>query len=135
MASRAEEYVKSHLIHTAWKYGQHYGGTPAMMAILHVLKARQRAGWGTYLHILDTVDKWHAAPPKTTTHADIWDRRFLSLWNEIDGICDDTRRDPVNGALYWGDTTDIQSDWFMEHVCLNPEKIRCADMGSLTFWR
>lgn len=123
------------MIETAWKYCQHFGGVPAMINCLHVLKNRQKAGWGSYLHILDTVDKWHAAPPKTTVHPDIWDRRFLTLWNEIDGICDDTRRDPTNGALYWGDTTDIQSEWFMTHVARNPEKQRCADMSSLTFWK
>ena len=135
MASRTEEYIKSQMIECAWRYGQHYGGTPAMISILHVLKSRQKAGWGTYLHILDTVDKWQAAPPKTSSHPEVWDRRFLALWNEIDSICDDTRRDPVNGALYWGDTTDIQSDWFLQHIARNPEKVRCADMSSLTFWR
>lgn len=135
MASRTDEYIRSHMLFTAWKYGQHYGGTPAMTNILHVLKNRQKAGWGTYLHILDTVEKWHAAPPKTTQHPDVWDRRFLALWNEIDSICDDTKRDTTNGALFWGDLTDVQSDWFLEKVCRNPERVRCADMSSLTFFR
>src|SRR5215469_6117307 len=117
MASRTEEYIKSQMIELAWKYGQHYGGTPAMINILHILKNRQKAGWGSYLHILDTVDKWQAAPPKTTSHPEIWDRRFLALWNEIDSICDDTRRDTTNAALYWGDLTDVQSDWFLTHIC------------------
>lgn len=135
MASRSEEYIKAQMIEVAWKFGQSYGGTPAMINILHVLKNRQKAGFGTYLFILDTLDKWQAAPPTTTTHPDMWDRRFLALWNEIDGICDDTRKDSSNQALYWGDTTDIQSDWFLKMVCRNPERYRCADMGSLTFWR
>ena len=135
MASRSDEYIKSHMIFVAWKYGQHFGGTPAMINILHVLKNRQKAGFGNYLHVLDTVDKWQAAPPKTTGHPDIWDRRFLSLWTEIDGICDDTRKDSSNGGLYWGELNDIQSEWFLTHICQNPEKQRCADMGSLTFFK
>jgi hypothetical protein len=135
MASRTEEYIKSQMIETAWKFGSHFGGTPACISILHVLKNRQKAGWGTYLHILDTVDKWQAAPPKTTNHPDVWNRNFLALWNEIDSICDDTRRDPTNGALYWGDLTDVQSEWWLTHIARNPEKQRCADMGSLTFFK
>lgn len=135
MASRVEDYTKSQLIECAWHYGEHYGGLPAMVNILHTLKNRQKAGFGTYHHILDTVEKWHAAPPKTTTHPDGWDRRFLALWNEIDGICDDTKRDSSNGALYWGDLTDVQSNWFLEKICRNPEKVRCADMGPLAFFK
>ena len=131
----SETYIKSQLVECAWRFGAHYGGTPAMLAILHVLKNRQKSGWGTYLHILDTVDKWQSAPPKTTAHPDSWNRNFLSLLNEIDGICDDTRKDPTNGALYWGDTTDIQSEWFLTKIARNPEKTRCADMSSLTFWK
>jgi hypothetical protein len=131
----SEVYIKSQLVECGHKYGSHYGGKEACLLILHVLKNRQKAGWGTYLHILDTVEKWHAAPPKKTTQPDLWDRNFLSLLNEIDGICDDTRKDPTNGALYWGDLTDIQSDFFLEHVCRNPEKHRCADMNSLTFFK
>lgn len=135
MPTNAESYTKSHLIFTAWKYGQHYGGTPAMINILHVLKNREKAGFGTYHHVLDTVEKWQAAPPKTTTHPDAWDRRFLSLWGEIDSICDDTRKDSSNGALYWGDLTDVQSEWWLAHVARNPERQRCADMGPLTFFK
>lgn len=134
-STNSEQYIKMQMVECAWRYGSHYGGTPAMLNILHVLKNRQKAGWGTYLHILDTVDKWHAAPPKTTIHPDVWNRNFLALLNEIDGICDDTRKDPTNSALYWGDLTDVQSDWFLEHVCRNVEKQRCADMNSLTFFK
>jgi hypothetical protein len=134
-STNSELYIKAQLIECAWKYGQHYGGTPAMLNILHTLKNREKAGFGTYLHVLDTVDKWHAAPPKTTQHPDAWDRRFLSLYNDIDGICDDTRKDSSNGALYWGDLADVQSEWWLTHVARNPERVRCADMGSLTFFK
>ena len=133
--TNSESYIKMQLIEAAWHHGSHYGGTPAMLSILHVLKNSQKAGWGTYLHILDTLDKWQSAPPKTTTHPDVWNRNFLALLNEIDSICDDTRKDPTGGALYFGDTTDIQSEWFLEKICRNPEKTRCSDMSSLTFWR
>jgi hypothetical protein len=134
-STNSENYIKMQMVETAWRFGQHYGGTPAMLSILHVLKNRQKAGWGTYLHILDTVEKWQAAPAKTTTHPDVWNRNFLALLNEIDGICDDTRKDPTNGALYWGDLTDVRSDWFLNQICRNPEKQRCADMSSLTFFK
>lgn len=133
--NRSEEYIKAQLVECAWKFGSHYGGAEACLLILHTLKNRQKAGFGSYLQILDSVDKFQAAPPKTTSHPSIWDRNFLRLLNEIDSICDDTRKDASNGALYWGDLTDVQSQWFLEKVCRNPERQRCAEMSSLAFFK
>jgi hypothetical protein len=133
---RNDSYIKAQMIEAAWKYAQHYGGVDHMLGVLYVIKNRQVAGWGTYLHILDTMEKWQAAPPKTTTHPDIWDRRFVALLGAVDGICDETRKPDIsNGALYFGDTTDIQSEWFLERVARNPEKVRCGGSASWTYWK
>lgn len=131
----AELYTKMQIVETAWRYASHFGGAENMLGVMHVIKNRQKAGWGTYLHILDTMDKWEASPPPTKTHPDLWNRNFLRLLNEVDSVMDDTRRDPTGSALYFGDTTNITSDWFLQHVARNTEKVRCGDCASWTYWR
>jgi hypothetical protein len=133
--TNSELYVKMQVVEIAWKYASHFGGAEHMLGVMHVIKNRQKSGWGTYLHILDTMDKWEASPAPTKNHPDLWNRNFLKLLNEVDGVLDDTRRDPTGSALYFGDTTTITSDWFLEHVARNPEKSRCGDINSWTYWR
>jgi hypothetical protein len=133
---RAEEYLKAQMIEQAWKYAQHFGGVDSMIGVLHVIKNRQSAGWGSYAHILDTMEKWEASPAPTKTHPEQWERRFVSLLGVIDAICDGTHHpDPSNRGLYFGDTTNITSEWFMEHVARNPEKTRCGGSASWTYWK
>jgi|ERR1700689_1182016 len=133
--TRAEDYIRMQMIEAAWKYASHFGGVENCLGMLHVIKNREKAGWGTYLHVLDTMEKWEAAPPATKTHPDIWNRNFQKMLSEVDSIMDDTRKDHTNGALYAGDTTNITSDWFMQHVARNPEKQRCGDCCSWTYWK
>ncbi len=131
--TRGEDFVKSMLVSAAWRYGAHFGGYEACLCIMHVIKNREKAGQGTFLHILDNMHKYEAAPPKTTTHPDIWEKRFLKLLTEVDGVYDGTRKDPTNGGLYFGELNDIQSEWFLEKVARTRE--RCGDMGTLTFFK
>ena len=136
MSVRAEEYFKMLMVREAWRYAQHFGGIENMLGCLHVIKNRQAAGWGTYGHVLDTMEKWQAAPPTTLTHPDLWDRRFQQILGQVDGICDETRKpDPSNGGLYFGDTTNITSDWFLERIARNPDKQRCGGSASWTYWK
>ena len=130
---RAEEYIRMQMIEQAWKYASHYGGHENMLGVLHVIKNREAAGWGTFLHILDTMEKWQAAPPVTTTHPDIWNRNFVKVLGEVDAICDGTRKDPTNKATYFGDTTNITSDWFLQNVARTRE--RCGDNCTFTYWK
>ena len=57
---RAEEYFRMQMIECAWKYAQHLGGLDPMLGVLHVIKNRVDAGWGTIGHVLETMDKWGA---------------------------------------------------------------------------
>jgi hypothetical protein len=134
--NRAEDYVKAQMIEAAWKYAQHLGGVNGMLGVLHVIKNRYDAGWGSYGHILDTMEKWEAAPAATKTHPEQWERRFVSLLGIVDSVCDGTHRPDVsNGAVYFGDTTNITNEWFLEHVARNPERMLCANTSSWTYWK
>ena len=123
------------MIECAWKYGQHLGGLDPMLGVLHVIKNRVDAGWGTVGHVLETMDKWEAAPPVTKKHPEMWERRFQQLLGQIDAIFDGTHRPDVsNAGVYFGDTTNITNPWFLEHVARSPMKMRCANTGSWTYW-
>lgn len=133
--TNSELYVKMQIVEAGWKYASHFGGAEHCLGVMHVIKNRQKSGWGSYLHILDTMGKWEGSPAPTPTHPDLWNRNFLRLLNEVDSIMDDTRRDPTGGGLYFADTTKITSDWFLQHVARNPEKVRCGDINSWTYWK
>jgi len=132
--TRSENFVKDMMVMCAWRYASHLG-VEHMLGVLHVIKNRQKAGQGTYLHIIDTMDKWHAAPPTTKTSPDVWDRNLLRLLNEVDRIVDDTRPDPTNGATYFGETTNITSSWFLENVARSTDRVRCGDINQFTYWK
>src|ERR1700689_3151676 len=101
--TRAEDYEKAHAVFSAWKYAQHFGGVDHMIGVLWVIKNRSDAGWGSYLHVLDSMEKWEAAPAPTKAHPDKWDRRFVSLLNQVDSIFDPTAKDTPHEPPWFGD--------------------------------
>src|ERR1700689_3133422 len=132
---RAEEFLKMHMVSKAWSYASHLGGVDPMFGVLHVIKNRIDAGWGPCAHVLETMEKWEAAPPVTKKHPDVWERRFQQLLGQIDSIYDGTHRPDVsNNGLYFGDTANITSPWFLDHVARNHQKMRCANTASWTYW-
>ena len=132
---RVTDYIKAHAVFTAWKYGSHYGGTDHMTGVLWVIKNRSDAGWGSILHVVDTMEKWESAPPVTKTHPDQWDRRFVSLLNTVDSIFDHTAQDPTNSALWFGDLTNVTNEYFLTNVCRSPERQRCGGINSWTYFK
>jgi hypothetical protein len=133
--TRIDDFAKCLMISTAWKYASHFGGADNMTGMLHVIKNRQKAGFGDYIQIVDTMSRYEACPPVTTTNPSPWDRRFLQLLQVVDSVCDDTRKDHTNGALYAGDLTCITNDWFLEKVARSPDKQRCGDNNSWTYFK
>jgi len=132
---RAEDFIKSEIALASWRYGSHYGAEKASILIAQTLANRNRK-WGTpWLELLTKAPQFDAAPPTTTGYPNIWDRSFLKLLLEMDGLFDGTRKDDTNGALYFGDTTNIQSKWFLMKIARNHDEHQIvAAMNSLTFW-
>ena len=132
---RAEEFFKMAMIQKCWSYAQHLGGVDPMLGVLHVIKNRIDAGWGTCGHVLETMEKWEAAPPVTTKHPDLWDRRFQMILGQIDAIWDGTHRPDVsNGAVYFGDTTEYYESVVPRTRCPKPAENALRDTGSWTYW-
>lgn len=61
----AEDFIKGQLVLFAWREGHSYGGVDNMLAVLFVLRNRQRAGWhgGDWLKIVERHDDAAAYGP------------------------------------------------------------------------
>lgn len=112
---------------------------------MFTLANRVRVGWGSWLHVIDSVPKFMAEnelPP--VEHPSVWEPGFVKLLHSVDGIYDGSIPDKSKGALYWADLQSIERDWFREKVVqakqeddngsLVPVHKRVVDMGSLSFW-
>ena len=131
---RYEECVKGQLALTAWRWGKDYGGHQASLMIAHCLHNRHLKGWNTWFGIIDSIPRYSGTLEIPTGWPDQWDRNFVKILAEMDGIYDSVSKDLVNGGLHWADTTRIDSPHFLESVSRNPEHHMVANMGSLTFW-
>lgn len=134
MAARFQELEKNVLALTAWRYASHYGSHTPQLMVAQVIANRYRKGWGSLLAIIDRMPKYDAAPPTTKGFPEAWDKSFLRSLSEIDPIYEGTARDSVNGALYFGDTTNVQNEFFLNQIARNPEHHMVCNLASLTFW-
>jgi hypothetical protein len=129
---RQDDYQKTKLVETGWQWGRQYGGHLAACIIMSVLGNRVRAGWGNWLEIIDRIPKFSAttnvppyAPPQ------IWEPGFIRLLHEVDAIYDGSQ-DYANGALYWCDTRDINTEFFQNKILSDLETHpRILEMNTL----
>jgi hypothetical protein len=133
--ARFELLVKSELALTAWRHGKDYGSHVASVAIAQVIANRQRKGWGTWLDCIANIPKHSATLEQPTGWPTAWDRNFLRILTEMDGVVENTTKDSTNGGLFWADLTNITSEFFLEKIARSSEYVRCADMNTLVFWK
>lgn len=136
-SNRYEGCVKSVLALTAYRYGKAYS-TPGMIMIAQTIANRHRAGQGTFFQVIERIPKYSSTIEQPAQeYPDAWNREFLRLLPEIDGIVDGTAKDTTNGALYWCDLNNVTNDWFLNQICRCPDQhSRVADCaGTLTFWK
>jgi len=78
-------------------------------------------------------------------HPLVWDATFIKLLQTVDGVFDGSIPDLSCGALYWGDLSKIERDWFKEKIiqARHPEgtpkeglpvHARIANTNGLNFW-
>jgi hypothetical protein len=131
--ARFESFVKSELALVAWRFGKDYGSHVSSMLIAQVLANRQKAGWGTWLDVIQNIPKYAATLDQPTGFPTAWNRDFLRILTEIDSVVDGTAKDGTNGGLFWADLNNVTNEWFLEEICR--KKTRCGDMGSLVFFK
>lgn len=134
---RQEDFLKSHLVTTAWRFAKEYGGHLPAHMIMCCLANRVRLGWGTWAEILDRIPNFAAEndmPP--VSYPDIWEPAFIKLLHAVDGVYDGSTKDLSNGALYWADLRRVERTWFKDKIMSQPDQHpRVADCNSLTFFR
>ena len=131
---RQDDWLKSQLVLTGWRYGQAYGGWRAAAMIMSVLMNRVRLGWGTLTDVLDKIPKYAATTEIPTGWPPIWEPEFVKLLHEIEG-CYDNTRDHASGALYWCDTRNVTNPWFIAKILGDHDAHpMVANMNSLSFF-
>lgn len=129
---RQDDYQRSKLVTVMWQWGRDYGGHLAACMIGSTIANRVRAGWGTWLEVIDRIPNFAATTVIPTGTPNIWEPQFVRLLHEVDAIYDGTK-DYASGALYWADTRDITTPFFKDKIL--PEHKTVGSLNSLTFWR
>lgn len=140
---RQDDFVKSQLLMFAWRQGKEYGGHMAACMIMSVLANRQRCGWGTWMDIINGVDRYAAHPYITEGTPELWDPNFTRLLQEVDLIYSGAmnyaigakNRTEKESALYWADTRRMGSEFFQNKIVGNPEHARIVEMNTLALFR
>jgi hypothetical protein len=141
---RQDDYQKAKLVTVGWQHGNVYGGHQASCIIMSVLANRVRAGWGTWMDVIDNIPKFAAIKEMPTGSPQIWEPNFVRLLHEVDGIYDGSINyaqskgntgTPVS-AFYWADLRTIETDFFKDKILAYPElHPRIGDMNSLTMFK
>lgn len=96
---------------------------------------RVRAGWGTWLEVLDRIPAFASTTNIPTGTPPIWEPQFIRLLHEVESIYDFTQ-DYSKGALYWCDTCDVNTTFFKEKILAEPGiHPRVVDMNTLAAFR
>jgi hypothetical protein len=144
---KQDDYVKGKLVELGWRYGQFYaGGHIAGEMVMQAIANRFRAGWGSWLQVIDRVPAFMAEkelPP--LVHPGVWEPAFIKLLHVVDGVFDNSIQDKSNGGLYFGDLSIIEAPWFLEKIVQGkkenfegveiPAHQRVANMNGLNFWK
>lgn len=133
---RQDDYVKSQLVNIGWWCGKEYGGYMPSMMIMGCVANRVRAGWGSWLEVLERLPHFAAEKIEPNGFPSIWDSSFIRLLHEVDAIYDGSGIDMSKGALYWCDLRRIENPWFSENILKKPEiHPKIADCNSLALFR
>lgn len=128
---RQDDFQKSQLVLTGWRWGKEYGGHWAACMIMSCIMNRVRLGWGTVLEVLDRIPTFAAQQELPTGTPSIWEPAFVRLLHEVESIYDGTQ-DHSKGALYWCDTRRVDSPFFKEKILGEPGiHHRVAEMNTL----
>lgn len=112
---RQDDFMKSQLVVTGWRWGKEYGGHLAACMVMSCIMNRVRLGWGNVLDVLDRIPNFAATTELPTGTPSIWEPNFVRLLHEVEGIYDGTV-DHSNGALYWCDTRKVETQFFKEKI-------------------
>lgn len=135
----AEQFIKGQIVSFAYKEAKHVGDSlDLMIAIAHVIRNRQRAGWfgGDWIEILhnyaDAAAKIY--PPHKT---DLRDPNCKILMQQVDDIFNGLAPERLTfGALYYAELHRIDNTKFLANIVRDPEHHpRIANVGQVAFFQ
>lgn len=138
-----ENFIKAKLLEFAAREAYQYGGTVAMCAVAQVIYNRVQGGWGEWLHVIDTADKYAgtASDGVKLDPKDMTFRRMLMLIDDIYfGTADDSSvniptQEGNMKSLYYANLNDLNRPWFRENILSNLNAHPClATVGPLSFF-
>jgi hypothetical protein len=144
MVLKQDDYIKAKLVELGWRFTQYYGngGHIAGQIVMGCIANRVRAGWGSWLQMLDGVEQFMAenvVPP--LKHPSVWDPAFIKLLHVVDGIYDGSIPNPAKDGFYWADLGKIDRVWFLEKIVQAkdgegmPRHKRVVDMNAFCVWK
>lgn len=133
-----DEFIQAQAALFAWRETHRYGGVNEMLAILHVIRNRARAGWedGDWLKIIQNADRAAAHPVLPDGYPDINDEDFCALLVAVTEIYAGSDDDITGGALYYADLSRARLE-FRARIASSPEQHpKTAQVGTaLQFWK
>ena len=113
-----DQFLKAKIVETSWRFGNSYsGGHLAGQMVMATLANRFRAGFGSWLSILENVPNFMAENEVPPFKIDsVWNPSFTKLLHAVEGVYDGSAQDLTKGALYWGDLNKIERPWFKAKV-------------------
>jgi len=135
---RIDDFIKSHLVLTGWRYGQLYGqgGHLVSTLVMSCIANRQKKGWGEWFQIISSIPKYAAEIESPGGFPEVWEPSFIRLLHEVEGIYDGSVKDIACGGVYWGDLRKIETPFFKD-VILGQKELhpRAVDMNSFSVWK
>jgi hypothetical protein len=132
---RQDDFTKSQLVLTGWRWGKEYGGHLASCMIMSCISNRVRLGWGTWLEVIDRIPLFAATTEMPTGTPSIWEPGFVRLLHEVDAIYDGSQ-DFSKGAVYWCDTRNVDTAFFKEKILSQQsDHARIVEMNTLCCFR
>lgn len=134
---RIDDYIKSQIVTTGWRYGNMYGqgGHLTACIVMSCIANRQRYGWGDYFSIIEGIPKYSAEIGTPTGFPQTWSPEFIRCLHEVEGIYDGTL-DYAKGGVYWCDLRKIETPFFKEVILgqldLHPKVV---DMNSFAVFK
>lgn len=133
---RQDDFQKSQLVLTGWRWGKEYGGHLASCMVMSCIMNRVRLGWGTVLEVLDRIPAYAATTDLPTGTPSIWEPGFVRLLHEVESIYSGSGQDYAKGGVYWCDTRDVTTPFFTDKILGQPDvHPRIVDLNTLTIFR
>ncbi len=110
------------------------GSLEQMKAICHCISNRVRAGWGTWMDVIEGAEEYSANDPQESIRIDINNRAYQRLLHDVDDIyfghvleigdgptLEDTLCDKERPCFYWMFLSRPIRQWFQDNIISDKE--------------